>query len=247
MDVLEQVAERIKSARGIFVFIGSGLSAASGVPLYRDEEGKYIHPEVLPYTQRKTFDEDPARMLAWYNQKRASLDRVWPNGAHYALAKLAAFKPCVFATQNVDGLLEQALEHEDVDAEVLRLHGSLRISRCDACKTRDYSNAEWGLENRCQRCGELLRPDVVWFGEPLPRGLVDAATEALLESSVCLIVGSSGLVFPAAELPSYASERGLYVVEVNTHESHFSADADVFLKGPAEEVLPALNQAIGLL
>lgn len=237
---MHEVRERIEASRSVFVFIGSGLSAASGVPMYRDEEGKYIHPEVLPYTQRRTFDEDPERMLAWYEARRTELRRVWPNAGHYALAALARHRTSVFATQNVDGLLEQALLNESVEAEVMRLHGSMKETRCDACESRDYRNRPWGVDERCQRCGGILRPNVVWFGEKLPTGLLDSAVEALMESSVCLIVGTSGLVYPAAELPSFARERGIYVVEVNVHASHFSEDVDAFLEGPSERVLPEL-------
>ena len=240
MDILDEVWARIEASRAVFVFIGSGLSAASGVPMYRDEEGKYIHPEVLPYTQRRTFDEDPERMLAWYQTRRQELNRVWPHAGHYALAELARYRPCVFATQNVDGLLEQALLNESLEAEVMRLHGSMQQTRCDECQTRDYRQRPWGVDERCQRCGGILRPNVVWFGEQLPRGMLDGAVEALMESSVCLIVGTSGLVYPAADLPSFARERGIYVVEVNVHSSNFTDEVDAFLEGPAEWVLPRL-------
>lgn len=245
-SMFEDVWARISSARCIFVFIGSGLSAASGVPLYRDAAGNYIHPEMLAYTQRRTFEEDPGRMLAWYEARRAEIRRTWPNAGHYALAKLARYRPCVFATQNVDGLLEQALIHEDVEAEVLHLHGTLSRSYCDSCKARDYRERPWSLQNRCKTCGGLIRPSVVWFGESLPQGLIDTAIEAVTESSVCIIVGSSGMVYPAAELPEFAQERGLYVVDVNPHPSHFTDGVDAFLQGPAETILPALLAHGGL-
>lgn len=185
-------------------------------------------------------------MLAWYEERRTEIRRTWPNAGHYALAKLARFRPCVFATQNVDGLLEQALLHEGVEAEVLHLHGTLSRSYCDACKAQDYSERPWSVENRCTACGGIIRPSVVWFGEALPAGLIDTAIEAVMESSVCLIVGSSGMVYPAAELPEFAQERGLYVVDVNPHPSHFSGGVDAFLQGPAETMLPRLVAQGGL-
>ena len=176
-----------------------------------------------------------------------------PNPAHRALARLALARSDVtLVTQNVDGLHEEAAREEAEEAGTdpspalpLELHGSLFRVRCTRCSHRSASrdpvdaSSEESLP-RCGECGELLRPDVVWFGEGLPGPVVEAAFGAARGADLCLVVGTSARVHPAASLPLAVRDGGGAVVEVNPTETPLTARSDVVLRGPAGEILPAL-------
>ncbi len=234
-------AERLAEAEQLLVFAGSGLSAESGVPTFRGERGAYSDPRILKYTLVETFHHARVEMMRWYDERRRELRKVWPNPAHYALGELALAIEMTIATQNVDGLLQQALVDEGAEAEVIELHGSLAHDQCHHCRhVFEASVTALADEPSCRVCKGPLRPAVTWFGETLPTGTYESALEKASRADVCLIVGTSGLVYPAAEIPQAARDAGAFVIEVNPNESELSEFAHTVLRDTAAVALPRL-------
>jgi len=243
MSDLERAAQWIAAAAegSLVISTGAGVSRESGIPTFREAgEGfwqKYS-PEQL--ATEEGFLSDPALVWNWYAWRRRMVRQCEPNPGHYALAELERCLPgTVTVTQNVDGLHQRA-----GSSRVLELHGSIERVRCfDFCSV--YENWQDGPEQveeppRCPKCGAYLRPDIVWFGEQLPEQEIDEAFRAAERCRVMLVVGTSGLVQPAASLPWVARRCGARVVEVNPQPSEISQTADILLSGPGGEVLPRL-------
>lgn len=232
MRDLDTVAAWLADADSIVTFSGAGLSKASGIPTYRDAGGLWTQGNNLRFSSAESLRDDPEGFLAFWGTRRAELERAEPNAAHRALAELERRRPGAVrhVTQNVDGLLGRA-----GCGTVYELHGSLARWRCDACGTGLFAPRE-----TCPSCGAPARPDVVMFGEMLdPRTLAEAELAAK-RCAVCLVVGTSAVVQPAAGIVSKAQSRGARIVVVNVERTPFDDEADAVLAGPAEEILPAL-------
>lgn len=243
----DTLAERLAGAEAVAVLTGAGISAESGVPTFRDPGGLWqrFRPEELANVE--AFLRNPVLVQGWYAHRRHLIEEVEPNAGHHALAELERMVPAfLLATQNVDGLHRRAGSRE-----VLELHGSLTRNYCIECR-REASAEELDAlaedeEARCAFCGGLIRPDVVWFGEMLPPGAMERATEAAAGADVFLSVGTSAVVYPAAGLPLVAREAGAYVAEVNVEPSALAHEMDEVVVGAAGEVLPALLEAVRAL
>lgn len=245
---VEQARRLLRDARGVVVFTGAGVSAESGVPTFRDADGIWarFRPEEVATPQ--AFEHDPRFVWEWYAMRRDVIARCQPNPAHHAIARFAAARDDVtVVTQNVDGLHERAaLEAGDEPGgRLLHLHGSLFHVRCTGCgreersaESVDASSAE--TLPHCDSCGGLLRPAVVWFGEMLPERELEAAFAAAEAAQVCLAVGTSALVYPAAGIPLATAQAGGAVIEVNPEATALSAAARLSLRGGAGELLPDL-------
>jgi len=189
----------------------------------------------------EAFARDPELVWRWYRWRQELVYRSGPNPGHRAIAELEAIGVVkAVITQNVDGLHQRAGSRN-----VVELHGSLWRARCVEC------GAVYRLDKpveetppRCPKCGGLLRPDVVWFGEPLPRDAWERAVELASRSDVVLVVGTSGVVYPAAYIPRIAKDHGAVLVEVNVEESAITPIADFFLRGRSGEVLPRLVEEV---
>lgn len=237
------IVHALRSARRVAVLTGAGVSAESGIPTFRDAmSGLWarFRPEELASPQ--AFRRNPRLVWDWYRLRRELIARVQPNPAHLALARLERLVPALLLiTQNVDGLHQRAGSRH-----VVELHGNIMRARC----TREGTTVtEWEEPDdpppRCERCGAMLRPDVVWFGESLPEAGLAAATDAALECDVFLAVGTSNLVEPAASLPWMAATAGAEVVVVNTSDEGQRRGAHIHhLLGRAGVVLPALVDAL---
>ena len=231
-----EVAARLHAAHRVLALTGAGVSAESGVPTFRGPEGlwRQFRPEQLATPE--AFARDPKLVWEWYAWRRERVAACRPNAAHRALAALDARTPeFLLATQNVDGLHPQAGSRRMVE-----LHGSLWRLRCTECAgVRERRDVLRELPPRCD-CGALLRPDIVWFGEPLPRHLLEQAFAAAREADVVIVAGTSSLVYPAAALPEAAVWAGAFVIEVNPERTPLSAKAAVSIRGRAAEVLPLL-------
>jgi len=234
---VEQVRTLLKNARSIAVLTGAGVSAESGVPTFRGHNGlwKQYRPEDLATPE--AFHRDPKLVWEWYDWRRGLIAGVKPNAGHFALAELERRSPTfTLITQNVDDL------HDDAGSQnVLKVHGSIWVVRCTGCgKERvDRTTPLAEIPPRCS-CGELLRPGVVWFGEPLPPMVWQNAERAAELADVFLVIGTSALVYPAAGLATLAKRAGAKVVEINIEETPLSRSIDAFLKGPSAELLPQL-------
>lgn len=234
---MQQVADWVRAARRIVVLSGAGMSAESGVPTFRDAQtGLWakFRPEDLATEQ--AFRADPKLVWEWYASRRAMIARVQPNAGHLAIAAFQQRHPgrLTVVTQNVDGLHQRA-----GSPGVLALHGNIAEDRWldapRACCTP--ANTVAGAPPRCAACGNLRRPAVVWFGEMLPRAELAAAAEAAAGCDLMLVVGTSGVVHPAAGLARATHGR---VVIVNPHPSELDDAADAVLRETAAGALPQL-------
>jgi NAD-dependent deacetylase len=224
----------------VVALTGSGISAESGVPTFRDAQtGLWSRYDPQELATPEAFARDPVLVWKWYAWRRSLVEGAKPNAGHRALADLERRAPDFsLVTQNVDGLHQEA-----GSANVVELHGNISRSRCPAENVIVEPDDANHLPPVCPNCGSPLRPDVVWFGEALPVAELEAALEAARSCDLLLSVGTSGLVYPAASLPYEALENGALVVEVNPERTPLSASADFSLRGRAGEVLPDLIRA----
>jgi NAD-dependent deacetylase len=248
---LERARDLVRGARALVALTGAGVSAESGVPTFRGENGlwKTLHPEQLATPE--AFRRDPRLVWEWYGWRRELVGRCRPNAGHEALARAALDGGSLaLITQNVDGLHEAAAraaagERDPAPALPVELHGSLYRSRCTGCGGRSGGREPIDATSRatlprCLACGELLRPDVVWFGEALDPDVLERAFAAAGAADVCLVVGTSALVHPAASIPLATLAAGGCVIEVNPADTPLTHLAGVALRGPSGEILPEL-------
>jgi NAD-dependent deacetylase len=239
---LARCADLLRVARRVTVLTGAGISAESGIPTFRDAlTGLWARYRPEDLATPEAFARNPRLVWEWYAWRRGLVERAEPNAGHRALATLEDRVPgMVLATQNVDGLHQRAGSQR-----VLELHGNIVRTRCSREGDRVDRWADGPeVPPRCPRCAAALRPDVVWFGEPLPAAALDAAWRAAASCEVFLSVGTSNLVEPAASLPWRAAAAGAEVMVINTATVGQRAGARVhFLIGCASEILPALVAA----
>lgn len=229
------------------VSTGAGMSRESGIPTFRDAmEGLWARFDPQELATETGFRRNPRRVWSWYAWRRHRVSEAEPHPGYFALVALETRVPeLVIVTQNVDGLHAIAGSRD-----VVELHGSLRRVKCldrhhpFAGELPDAAGETETDPPPCPVCGSPLRPDVVWFGEMLPERAVDRAWKLAAGCDVLLLVGTSGTVWPAADLPHVARRSGARVIEVNPEASEGTALADVFLQGRAGEMLPALVNAV---
>ncbi len=241
MERLKEARERIDRARRVAVLTGAGISAPSGIPTFRDPGGLWKNFRIEDYATPEGFRKNPDEVWRWYAWRYRKIREAEPNLAHRLLADLERKKGEGFllVTQNVDGLHLRAGSRR-----VVELHGSIYRARCTACGYRtdlpEPDALEAQLPPRCPRCGALLRPDVVWFGEYLPPGALELAQSAFASAEVALVVGTSAVVEPAASLGRLAKHAGAYLIEVNPEATPLTPLADLSLRQGAVEGLSAL-------
>jgi NAD-dependent deacetylase len=242
-ETLERAADNLRPARRVAVLTGAGISAESGLSTFRGAGGLWEGHRVEEVATPSAFQRRPDLVWRFYNARRASLGQARPNPGHHALVRLEerlGEGDFALVTQNVDGLHRAAGSRR-----VLELHGSLRRVRCTGCGRVEDRGAEPLAEMpRCAACDALLRPDVVWFEEPLPEDVWAEAAAAARRCECFLVAGTSAVVYPAANLIPLARARGAKVVEVNLERTAASALADVSLLGPSGEVLPRLIEML---
>jgi NAD-dependent deacetylase len=239
---LRQVRERLDAASSVCVLTGAGMSAESGIATFRDARtGLWARFDPMQLASEEGFRADPRLVWDWYAERREGVRRVQPNAGHLALADFARRRPgrLTIVTQNVDDLHQRA-----GSVDTVRLHGDILEDRwlqaCPRAPSCEPSLATPGRPPRCERCDNLLRPGVVWFGEALPLPQLEAAERAAAGCDVMLVVGTSGAVWPAAGLAGAARRAGAWVVIVNPQPSEIDADAHLVLRGTAAEMLPRL-------
>lgn len=239
----------LTDATRVVVFSGAGMSAESGVPTFRGPDGlwKNFRPEQL--ATPSAFAADARLVWEWYDWRRRLVSECAPNPGHIAVAtaQVVSDKQIHVLTQNVDGLHERALSDlsEATKQGVTELHGSLFRIRCSACPyerpdRQAIDASSFDSLPRCPDCSALLRPGVVWFGEALDEKVLDFSFQAAAEADVCVVVGTSALVEPAASLPRQTAASGGFVIEINLERTPLSGLADAFLPGPSSHWLPRL-------
>lgn len=236
---LRRAADLLRAAASVAVLTGAGVSAESGVATFRGAGGLWEGHRVEDVATPFAFARDPVLVWRFYNARRANLRAVRPNPGHYALVDLEKrFPASRFAvlTQNVDGLHRAAGSRR-----VFELHGSIARVRCTGCGViEDRGGTELAELPTCDQCGQLLRPDIVWFHEPLPEDVWAEAELAAAQCQCFLVVGTSAVVYPAAGLIDVARSVCASVIEVNLAETAASHAADMGLYGPSGQILPRL-------
>lgn len=236
LDLDPYLFEQLAQARHIVALSGAGISAESGIPTFRGEEGlwKRFKPEEL--ANFDAFLRNPELVSSWYAHRREIIDRVKPNPAHYALARMESlFEYVTVITQNVDGLHQRA-----GSTNVIELHGNIHRNYCVQCGKRfDYMQFDKSDQApRCDECGGYIRPDVVWFGEQLPGDVVREAEQICAAADVMFSIGTSGVVYPAAALPRIAKNQQAFLIEINPEHTDISLIADLVIRAPAGQALP---------
>jgi len=232
----------LRETSKLVALTGAGVSQESGLRTFRDAQtGLWAQYKPEDLASPQAFRRDPKLIWDWYAWRREAVKGVRPNAGHYALVNIETRVPeFTLITQNVDGLHRMA-----GNQNVLELHGNIQRVRCSEC----YTFAEtWGDDTetvpQCSVCGGLLRPDVVWFGEALPRDQLEAAVKAARTCDVFFSIGTSGVVQPAASLAHAARNRGSVVVEINAEPTPLTSKANYAFHGKSGEILPELVKAV---
>ena len=237
-----RASKAILNAKAVVASTGAGISTESGIPDFRSEGGIWDTYPPDEYASIQAFTADPDKVWGMWRDLSTQLDGCKPNPGHEALAQLeAAGRLKAIITQNVDNL------HQEAGSQiVVEYHGNTRHVRCMVCRKRQRLNAEMIASGtpHCE-CGGVFKPDVVMFGEMIPRDAMLRAEAYARSADVVLIVGTSAQVYPAAELPHTAKERGAFIIEVNLEMTDFTRSiTDVFIQGKAGEALPKLAEAV---
>ena len=221
---LNTAKRQLAAAQRIAVLTGAGVSAESGVPTFRGTQGLWrtYKPEALATPQ--AYARDPVLVWEWYQHRFKTVTNATPNAAHQALAELETKKQLTLVTQNVDNLHQQA-----GSTNILELHGNLTRCRCESCGRVMGLRPGFRVPPECGACGSRARPDVVWFGEALPEAVFSGAVNAFMHAELALIVGTSGVVEPAASLARLAKQQGAFVIEINPQLTPLSVIADCHL------------------
>ena len=241
MELPEGFKKECSEAKSVVFFTGAGVSAESGIPTFRGEDGLWRKFRAEEIASLDALYNNTKEFFEFYRERFLSLRDKLPNPGHYAISEMESVFPDVSViTQNIDGLHRKA-----GSKQVFEIHGSIFYEYCQSCRYYQPVPDERDEEvPRCPKCGGLLRPDVVLFGEAMHEPDWSKAYTAASSADIFFSVGTSALVYPAASLPFVALERGAYIVEVNPADTPFSRYANFVLHGKSGEILPELVRAI---
>ena len=237
-----RLISKLKEAESVTVLTGAGISAESGVPTFRGDDGiwKKFKPEEL--ANFDAFMRNPELVWEWYKHRKQIIASIEPNPGHYALAEMEKlYRHFAVVTQNIDNLHRRA-----GSKTVYELHGNIERNYCIACG-KYFTNEEVLRQEsapRCSVCNGLIRPDVVWFGELLPADEWNASERAAQRADVFFSIGTSAIVYPAASLPIIAKRSGAYVAEINLEPTELSHSTDEVILGKSGDILPRLLETI---
>lgn len=235
----DTISDDIKNAEKIVFVTGAGISQESGIPTFRGKDGLWRKYDPMKLATIDAFYEDPKLVWEWYEERRQNILNASPNPGHVSIAELEKYKTVSVLTQNIDGLHQRA-----GSSNVYELHGSIITIKCTVCDFKDkITSGFFQLPPLC-KCGNILRPDVVWFGEALPQDVWDAAMVQASSCDVMIVVGTSLAVSPANLLPVYAKQNGAILVEINVEQTHMSQEMDLSLRTSAAKSLPGLVDMI---
>ena len=240
--MFEEISENFKNSKSIVFVTGAGISQESGIPTFRGKDGHWRKHDPMKLATIDAFYEDPHLVWEWYEDRRQNIRAAEPNPGHKAIAELEKFYKVTVLTQNIDGLHQRA-----GSSRVLELHGSIIRIKCTVCDfqaniTEDFKE----IPPKCN-CGNILRPDVVWFGESLPQ---DVWTNAMQEASLCdimIIAGTSLVVSPANTLPAFAKQNNAVLIEINPEETVMSNEMDISVRDTSSKTLPELVEFVKTL
>ena len=231
--MFESVAEKLKIAKKIVFVTGAGISQESGIPTFRGKDGLWRKYDPMKLATIDAFYDDPKLVWEWYEDRRKNILAAKPNLGHIAIADLEKYKDVCVLTQNIDGLHQRA-----GSSKVYELHGSIIKIKCTVCDFTEEVTTSFSKVPPMCKCGNMLRPDVVWFGESLPQ---DVWTEAIMQARSCdvmVIVGTSLAVSPANTLPLYAKQNNAVLIEVNPEVTQMSNAIDLSIRNTSANSLP---------
>ena len=235
MKMFDTVAQKLKDSRKIVFVTGAGISQESGIPTFRGKDGYWRKYDPMKLASIDAFYDDPKLVWEWYEDRRKNILDVKPNEGHFAISQMEEFKDVVVLTQNIDGLHQRS-----GSTNVLELHGSIIRIKCTVCDFTDNITENFeSLPPKC-KCGGMLRPDVVWFGESLPQNIWQSAIKEASICDVMVIVGTSLVVSPANTLPVYAKQNGAILIEVNPEKTVMSNDMALSIQATSVGVLPKM-------
>ena len=239
MKIEPEFIKIIKEAGSLVFFTGAGISAESGIPTFRGKDGIWnkLRPEEL--ANFNAFMQNPDMVWEWYNHRKKIIHDAQPNEGHLTIARmLKYFDKVTVVTQNIDNLHKRA-----GSKDIFELHGNIERNFCVNCK--EFYNEELDFSEgvpKC-KCGGLIRPDVVWFGEMLPEDQFRGGESVSVNSDIFFVVGTSAVVYPAAGLVYAAKQGGAVIVEINIEQTEVSSIADYSFFGKSGKILPEILNA----
>lgn len=231
----DKISEILRSAKKVVFVTGAGISQESGIPTFRGKDGLWKNYDAMKLATIDAFYENPKLVWEWYNERRQNIFASSPNAGHRAIAEFENFAEVAVLTQNIDGLHQKA-----GSSKVLELHGSIVKIKCTGCDFKEEIFTEFSEFPPLCKCGSILRPDVVWFGEILPQ---DVWQEAIIRANNCdvmVIAGTSLVVSPANTLPIYAKQNNATLIEVNPEETLMTPDMDFSIRSTSAICLPEM-------
>lgn len=244
--MLTEVKDVLLQSKKLVVFTGAGVSAESGIPTFRDAlTGHWAKHDINQLANATAFINNPGFVYSWYEMRRKQINSVQPNTAHEVISYLETIVPeFTLVTQNVDDLHERS-----GSTNVLHLHGSIHKPRCFSCSEPYEFTVTDNIKTdliksppHCLKCGDYIRPGIVWFSERLPEDVLNKAEQSVNHCDVMLIIGTSGVVYPAAKLPFDAKQSGAKIIQINPTPTDFDMIADFNLVGRAAEILGEMFQ-----
>jgi len=233
--MFESISDQIKNYKKIVFVTGAGISQESGIPTFRGKDGLWRNYDPMKLATIDAFYKNPKLVWEWYNERRNNIFQAQPNQGHNAIAELEKYAQVMVLTQNIDGLHKKA-----GSSNVLELHGSIVKIKCSICDYNEEILTEISDFPPLCKCGNILRPDVVWFGEPLPQDVWQNAIEFASRCDLMVIVGTSLVVSPANTLPLYAKQNNATLIEINPEKTEMSEEMDEIIRNTSVETLPKL-------
>ena len=233
--MFDNVSQELINSKKIVFVTGAGISQESGIPTFRGKDGYWRKHDPMKLATIDAFFDNPNLVWEWYEDRRNNILSVKPNGGHFAIADIEKFRDVVVLTQNIDNLHQRS-----GSTNVLELHGSIIRIKCTVCNFSDNITQSFeSLPPKCT-CGNILRPDVVWFGEELPHNIWKNAMKEASTCDIMIIVGTSLAVSPANTLPIYAKQNGATLIEVNPEKTVMSNNMDLSIQATSATILPKI-------
>lgn len=233
--MFESIKEYIWNKEKIVFVTGAGISQESGIPTFRGKDGLWKNSDVMQLATINAFYDNPKLVWEWYNERRNNIFQANPNQGHNAIAELEKYASVSVLTQNIDGLHQRA-----GSTNVLELHGSIVKIKCSVCDFKDEITTEFSEVPPLCKCGNLLRPDVVWFGESLSQEIWQKAIILATQCELMIISGTSLVVSPANTLPIYAKQNNAMLIEINPEKTEMSSEMDLVIRNSSANALPEL-------
>jgi len=233
--MFKSIEDQIKKFGEIVFVTGAGISQESGIPTFRGKDGLWRNYDAMKLATIDAFYDNPKLVWEWYNERRMNILQAQPNPGHRAIAELEKYADVVVLTQNIDGLHQKS-----GSSKVLELHGSIVKIKCSVCDYKEEILTEISNLPPLCKCGNILRPDVVWFGESLPQDVWQNAMNVARKCDLMIIAGTSLAVSPANTLPAYAKQNNAILIEINPEDTEMSREMNLVIRNTSAKSLPEL-------